>query len=75
MPLYVQHALVIALASICAIVLLVRRLRVLRAQMSACSACSYAVLCEQKNVESVASCEEKVPRRRLPLLRERSVEG
>lgn len=75
MPLLVQHALVIALALTCAVVLLARRLRVLRAQMSACSACAYATLCETKSAEPVLACEESAPKRRLPMLRERSVGG
>jgi len=76
MPLVVQHALVIALALTCAVVLLVRRVRVMRSQMSACSACAYAGLCEKGGGERAGeACEAGAGKRRLPVLREGAAAG
>lgn len=82
-PALAQHILVIALASLCALTLLVRRLWLLRAKLSACSACSYAAVCEGRGegarMQPAQACakeeDERLNRRRLVVIQGPVVEG
>lgn len=78
MPLFLQHAVVLAIVFACALGLLVRRIRVMRAKMSACSVCAYAAVCEKRGEIPAFEGEcartsgkvDVVDHRRLAMLRE-----
>lgn len=79
MPLFLQHAIVIAIVLACALGLLIRRLQVMRAKASACSVCAYAAVCEKRGEIPAFEGEcaktpgrvDVIDHRRLAMLRHR----
>lgn len=61
MPLWAQHAVVIALALACAGVFLIRRLRALAGRAPACDACANGAACGSEPREPARGRERPIP--------------